>query len=146
MSSKELLNMLTEGISIELHISMKYMWQHILVKGLEGLSVRKVFREIAVAEMKHAEDLTKRLALLNGVPPNSFDPVHPGLTLEEMLKEDEQLEEKLVTLYKQAIHLASKEGDFATRGLLEKILIEEENHSDTISKLLVGMTSPFTQP
>ena len=146
MSPKELLNMLTEGISIELHISMKYMWQHILVKGLEGLSVGKVFREIAITEMKHAEDLTKRLALLNGVPPNSFDPVHPGLTLEEMLKEDEQLEEKLVTLYKQAIHLASKEGDFATRGLLEKILMEEENHSDTISKLLVGMTSPFTQP
>jgi bacterioferritin len=146
MSSKALLNMLTEGISIELHISMKYMWQHILVKGLEGLSVGKVFREIAITEMKHAEDLTKRLALLNGVPPNGFDPVHPGLTLEEMLKEDEQLEERLVTLYKQAIHLANKEGDFATRGLLEKILIDEEKHSDAISKLLVGMTSPFTQP
>jgi bacterioferritin len=49
-------------------------------------------------------------------------------------------------LYKQAIQVASKEGDFTTRRLLEDILNDEEKHLDTFSKLLVGMTSPFTQP
>lgn len=146
MASKQLLDMLTKGIALELHVSMKYMWQHILVKGLEGAVVEKLFRDIAITEMQHAEDLAERLAFLNGLPPNKFDPVHPGVTLEEMLKEDEQAEEELVSLYKQAIQIASKEGDFATRRLLEAILADEENHLDKFSKLLVGMTSPFTQP
>jgi hypothetical protein len=62
LASKKLLDVLTKGIALELQVSMKYMWQHILVKGLED------------------------------------------------------------------------------------ILIDEEKHLDTFSKLLVGMTSPFTQP
>ena len=146
MVSKQLLDLLTKGIALELHVSMKYMWQHILVKGLDGAVVDKLLRDIAITEMKHAEALTERLAFLNGVPPNTFDPVHPGVTLEEMLKEDEEAEEELVSLYKRAIQVASKEGDFGTRRLLESILSDEEKHLDKFSKLLVGMTSPFTQP
>jgi bacterioferritin len=146
VASKQLLELLTKGIELELHVSMKYMWQHILVKGLDGVVVEKLFRDIAITEMKHAEDLAKRLAFLNGIPPNTFDPVHVGVTLEEMLREDEKAEEELVTLYKQAIQAAGKEGDFGTKRLLEDILIDEEKHLDKFSKLLVGMTNPFTQP
>ena len=146
MASRQLLDLLTKGIALELQVSMKYMWQHILVKGLEGAVVEKLFRDIAITEMKHAETLVEKLAFLNGVPPNKFDPVHAGVTLEEMLREDEKAEEELVSLYKRAIQVASKEGDFATRRLLENILADEEKHLDKFSKLLVGMTSPFTQP
>jgi bacterioferritin len=146
VASKQLLELLTKGITLELQVSMKYMWQHILVKGLEGATVEKLFRDIAITEMKHAETLTERLAFLNGVPPNKFDPVHAGITLEEMLKEDEEAEEELVSVYNQAIQLARKEGDFATAQLLEEILTDEEKHLDKFSKLLVGMTSPFSQP
>jgi len=63
-----------------------------------------------------------------------------------MLKENVQAEEEAIRLYKQTIQLASKEGDFGTVKLLEDILVHEEKHLDTFSKLLVGMTSPFTQP
>ena len=63
-----------------------------------------------------------------------------------MLTEDVQTEEAAINLYKQAIQAASKDGDFTTRRLLEDILSDEEKHLDTFSKLLVGMTSPFTQP
>ena len=145
-TSKKLLDMLNEGITQELHVSMKYMWQHIMVKGIEGAVVEKLFRDIAITEMKHAEALSERVAVLNGVPPNKFDAVHVGMILEEMLKEDVQTEEEAISLYKQAIQVASKEGDFTTRRLLEDILNDEEKHLDTFSKLLVGMTSPFTQP
>jgi bacterioferritin len=96
--------------------------------------------------MKHAKDLAERLTFLNSVPPNNFDPVHAGISLEETLKEDVQAEEERVSLYKQAIQVASKEGDFGTRRLLEDILSSEEKHLDKFSKLLVGMTIPFTQP
>jgi len=144
--SKKLLELLNKGIALELNVSIKYLWQHILVKGIEGAVVENLFRDIAITEMKHAEALAERLAFLNGVPPNKFEPVHVGISLEEMLKEDVQAEEEAISLYKQAIQVASKEGDFGTVKLLEDVLSSEEKHLDKFSKLLVGMTSPFTQP
>ena len=146
MASKKLLELLNKGIARELRVSIQYMWQHVLAKGIEGAIVENLFREIAIAEMKHAEDLAERLAFLNGVPTTSHEPVHIGHSLDDMLKENVQAEEEAIRLYKEAIQVASKEGDFTTRRLLEEILSQEEKHLDTFSKLLVGMTSPFTQP
>ncbi len=146
MASQKLLELLNKGIARELQVSIQYMWQYVQVTGVEGAVVKNTFREIAIAEMKHAEALAERLSYLNGVPTTKPDPIFVGESLIEMLKQDEQNEEEAITLYKQAIQVASKEGDFTTRRLFEEILSEEEKHIDTFGKLLVGMTSPFTQP
>jgi bacterioferritin len=146
VESKKLLELLSKGIALELNLSIKYMWQRILVKGIEGAVVEKLFKTKAVTKMKNAEKLAERLAFLNGVPPNNIEPVHVGVTFVEMLKEDVEAEEEVINLYKHAIQVAGKEGDFGTKRLLEDILITEEKQLDKFSKLLVGMTSPFTQP
>jgi bacterioferritin len=146
MASQKLLELLNKGIARELQVSIQYMWQHVQVTGIEGAFVKDTFKEIAIAEMKHAEALAERLDYLDGVPTTKPDPVFVGGSLIEMLTQDERNEEEAITLYKQAIQVASKEGDFTTRRLLEEILSEEEKHIDTFGKLLVGMTSPFTQP
>ena len=146
MASQKLLELLNKGIARELQVSIQYMWQHVQVTGIEGALVKDTFKEIAIAEMKHAEALAERLDYLDGVPTTKPDPVFVGGSLIEMLTQDERNEEEAITLYKQAIQVASKEGDFTTRRLLEEILSEEEKHIDTFGKLLVGMTSPFTQP
>jgi bacterioferritin len=146
MASQKLLEFLNKGIARELQVSIQYMWQHVQVTGIDGALVKDIFKEIAIAEMKHAEALAERLDYLGGVPTTKPDPVFVGGSLIEMLKQDEQNEEEAIMLYKQAIQVASKEGDFTTRRLLEEILSEEEQHIDTFGKLLVGMTSPFTQP
>jgi bacterioferritin len=146
MSSEKLLELLNKGIARELQVSIQYMWQHVQVTGIDGVIVNGIFRQIAVAEMKHAEKLAERLDYLNGVPTTKPDPIFVGGSLIEMLKQDEQNEEEAITLYKHAIQVASEDGDFTTRRLLEEILSEEETHINTFGKLLVGMTSPFTQP
>jgi len=145
MVSARLLDFLNKGIARELQVSIQYMWQHVQVSGVDGAVVEGVFREIAVAEMKHAEKLAERLNYLNGVPTTKPDPIFVGGSLIEMLKQDEQNEEEAIVLYKQAIQVAAEEGDFTTRRLLEDILAEEETHIDRFGKLLVGMTEPFTQ-
>ena len=146
MASQKLLELLNKGIARELQVSIQYMWQHVQVTGIEGALVKDTFKEIAIAEMKHAEALAERLDYLDGVPTTKPDPVFVGGSLIEMLTQDERNEEEVIILYKQAIQVASKEGDFTTRRLLEEILSEEEKHIDKFGKLLVGMTSPFTQP
>ena len=146
MTSEKLLEFLNRGIARELQVSIQYMWQHIQVTGIDGANVEDTFRKIAIAEMKHAEKLAERLDYLDGVPTTKPDPIFVGGSLIEMLKQDEQNEEEAITLYKQAIQVAEKEGDYTTRRLLEDILAEEETHINTFGKLLVGMTEPFTQP
>ena len=146
MVSKELLEMLNKGIARELQVSIQYMWQHVMAKGIEGAVVENTFRQIAITEMKHAEILAERLVFLDGVPTLNPDTVHIGHTLDAMLKENVQAEEEAIDLYKQAIQLASKEGDYTTRRMLEEILSNEEEHLDKFSTLLVGMTRPYTQP
>jgi bacterioferritin len=144
--SQKLLDFLNKGIARELQVSIQYMWQHVQVTGTDGTIVEDIFRKTAIAEMKHAERLAERLDYLNGVPTIKPDPIFVEGSLIEMLRQDELDEEKAINLYKQAIQLAAKEGDYTTRRLLEEILAEEENHINTFGKLLVGMTEPFTQP
>jgi bacterioferritin len=146
LASQKLLDFLNKGIARELQVSIQYMWQHVQVTGMDGLTVEDIFRKTAMAEMKHAERLAERLDYLNGVPSTKPDPIFVRGSLIEMLKQDEQDEEAAISLYKQAIHVAAEEGDYTTRRLLEEILAEEENHINTFGKLLVGMTEPFTQP
>jgi bacterioferritin len=138
--------MLNKGIARELQVSIQYMWQHVMAKGIEGAVVENTFRQIAITEMKHAEILAERLVFLDGVPTLNPDIVHIGHTLDAMLKENVQAEEEAIDLYKQAIQMASKEGDYTTSRMLEEILSNEEEHLDKFSKLLVGMTRPYTQP
>ena len=146
MVSEKLVDLLNRGIARELQVSIQYMWQSIQATGLEGEQVKAIFRKTAIAEMKHAERLAERLDYLDGVPTIKPDPINVGGSLIEMLKQDEENEEEAINLYKQAIQVAAKEGDYTTRRLLEEILAEEENHINTYGKLLVGMTEPFTQP
>jgi bacterioferritin len=145
-ASDKLLELLNKGIARELQVSVQYMWQHILARGIEGAVVENIFREIAITEMKHAEELAERLSYLNGIPTINPDSIFVGTSLVEMLKLNVQAEEEAITLYKQTIKVASEEGDITTMRLLEDILSHEEKHLDKFSKLLVGLTSPFTQP
>ena len=146
MVSQKLIELLNKGIARELQVSIQYMWQHVQVTGTDGAIVEDIFRKIAIAEMKHAERLAERLDYLNGIPTTKPDPVFVRGSLIEMLTQDEQNEEQAITLYKQAIQVAAEDGDYTTRRLLEEILADEEDHINTLGRLLVGMTEPFTQP
>jgi bacterioferritin len=145
VASKKLLELMNKGIARELQVAIQYMWQHVTVTGIKGAMIEDVFKEIAITEMKHAEDIAERLAYLNGVPTVKPDPIFVGSGLTEMLKLDEKAEEEAIRLYKTTIKVANDEGDSTTRRLFEQILAEEEEHLDTFSKLLVGMV-PLSDP
>jgi bacterioferritin len=145
MASKKLLELMNRGIARELQVSIQYMWQHVLVTGINGVVVEGIFKDIAIIEMKHAEEIAERLASIGGSPTIMPNNVVVGSTLEEMLRLDQGAEEEAITLYKQTIKVASEESDITTRRLFEKILAEEEEHIDTFGKLLVGMI-PLSDP
>ncbi|MDH5362567.1 MAG: ferritin-like domain-containing protein [Aigarchaeota archaeon] len=136
MVSKGLLEMLNKGIARELQVSVQYMWQHVLWKGVKGFAVKDELKNIAITEMKHAESIAERLVYLGGTPTTKPDPIFVGENLKQMIEQDKKDEETAIKLYKQTIKMAVKEGDITTEEIFRKILEDEEDHHDTFTTLL----------
>ncbi|MBI2853479.1 MAG: ferritin-like domain-containing protein [Chloroflexi bacterium] len=135
-ASKALLDMLNDGISRELQVSIQYMWQHVQWSGVKGFAVHSELKSIAIVEMKHAEAIAERLFYLGGIPSTKPTPIFVGDTLKEMIQQDVKDEEGGIRLYKQIIETARKEGDETTNRLFREILQQEEEHHDTFTTLL----------
>jgi bacterioferritin len=136
MASKQLLDLLNEAIAREIQVSIQYMWQHVMVRGINAESVGNVFKAIAITEMKHAEEIAERLDYLGGVPTTKPTQIDVGKSLKEMLQIDREAEEGAIKLYKEIVALAAKEADIVTKRLFQKILADEEGHHNTFNTLL----------
>jgi bacterioferritin len=136
MASAKLLDMMNEAIARELQVSIQYMWQHVQWKAVEHYAVTEEFRKIAITEMKHAEKIAERLWYLGGKPTTKPSVISVGDKLEEMLNFDVKAELEAITMYKEIVNIALKEGDVATRRIFEEIEEEEEEHHDFFSSVL----------
>jgi bacterioferritin len=126
MTSKELLDILNKGIAREIQVSIQYMWQHVLWKGVGGFAVKDELKNIAITEMKHAEAFAERLSYLGETPTTKPDPINVGKELKDMIEQDKKDEEVAINLYKQGIEIA-------------QILEDEEEHHDFFTSLLEDM-------
>ena len=135
-ASTKLTGLLNKAIAREIQVSVQYMWQHVMAKGLESAEIADVFEDVAVTEMKHAEKIAERIFYFAIVPTTKPDPIKVGGTMKEMLEYDAKAEEEAIDLYKEIIKQAASEGDSTTRLLFEEILAEEEDHHDTFTTLL----------
>ena len=135
-TSKEMLDLLNQAIAREIQVSIQYMWQHVLWKGVKGYAVKDGFRKIAMEEMKHAESIAERLNYLGGIPTTKPAPIFVGDSLKEQIENDVKAEVEAIELYKKTIDLAKKEHDDVTEELFRKILTDEEDHHDVFTTLL----------
>jgi bacterioferritin len=136
--SEELLSLLNEAVARELQVSIQYMWQHVLWKGVKAFAVKDELKMIGIVEMKHAEQIAERLAYLGGTPTTKPSPIFVGETLKEMIEQNVKDEEGAIELYNRIILKAREEGDEVTEKIFKDILVEEEDHHDTFTGLLEG--------
>ena len=136
MASKEMLDMLNKAIAREMQVTIQYMWQHVMWKGLKGFAVKDELKSIAITEMKHAEEIAERLTYLGGTPTTKPEPIFVGGSLKEMIEHDKKDEEGAIKMYKDIIKMAKDEGDEVTKRTFQRILADEEEHHDTFSGLL----------
>ncbi|MEK7841142.1 MAG: ferritin-like domain-containing protein, partial [Deltaproteobacteria bacterium] len=97
----------------------------------ESPAVIEIFKKTSIDEMKHAEMLAEKIVYLGGVPVQKPTEVIRGGELKKMIKDDLAAENGAIKRYKEHIKLCEKEGDPATRLMLEQILSDEEDHADT---------------
>jgi bacterioferritin len=136
MASKELLMAMNKAISMEIQVSIQYMWQHVQVTDIKYREISDKFKEIAIEEMKHAELIAERIFALGELPTTESSPVHVGEDLKEMLSQDIKDEKSTVELYKEVIGMAEAERDHDTSELFTSILKDEEDHLDFFTSTL----------
>lgn len=132
----EFLELLNKAIARELGVSVQYMWHHVMAMGMESPEIKDVFKEIAIVEMKHAEEIAERLFYLGGIPTTKPTPIKVGGSLKEMVEADLEAENEAIEMYTKIIDMASEREDSTTRLLFEEILTAEEEHKHTFSILL----------
>ncbi len=129
----KLLDLLNKAIAKELAVSIQYMWQHVMARGMESPEIKEIFKDISIEEMKQAERLAERLFYLGGIPTTKPESINVGGSLKEMIEFDLKVENDAIEMYREIIDVA--EEDTTTRLVCEKILAEEEEQKNKLSKL-----------
>ena len=136
MTSKDLIEMLNKAISLELQVSIQYMWQHVRIYGFNHLAIAEELKKIAIEEMQHAESIAERVDYLGGIPTTNPAKITVGDTPESMITNDMMAEEETMHFYRTIIEKAANEKDYVTRELFEDILADEEDHHNIFRTLL----------
>jgi bacterioferritin len=95
-----------------------------------SLLAKKEYEE-SIEEMNHADEIIERILFLGGLPNlQDLGKLHIGEDVKEILECDMKLEEHAIPMYRDAVEYCEKVRDYGTRDLLQRILIEEEEHVD----------------
>ena len=135
--SEKVIEALNAGLTIELTAINQYFVQSKMCRnwGLNKLA-DKHYHE-SIGEMKHAEMLIDRIIFLEGVPEIArYDVIRVGETVQEQFEFDLALETNGVKAYNEAVDICLAESDSGSRELLERILVESEEHVDWLEMQL----------
>jgi bacterioferritin len=89
----------------------------------------------SIEEMKHADELIKRILFLDGLPNvQRMNQIAVGETVEEILHADMRLEDKALDDLREGIAYCESVRDFVSRDLLMHILENEEEHVDFLDR------------
>ena len=135
-ASEKLTDLLQRAIAGEMQAAIQYMWQHVVMVGLESESVGPALRSIAMSEMKHAEQIAERLNYLGGIPTTKPNPIYVGGTIPAMLAVDVTAEEDTIALYMDIIAQAKGDDDHETALMFRELILDEQGHHNTLLTLL----------
>ncbi|MDP2208402.1 MAG: bacterioferritin [Bacteroidota bacterium] len=134
--NKELLEKLNLLLADELTAVNQYMVHSEMCNNWGYEKLHKLFEKRAIDEMKHAEKLIARIIFLEGTPVVSkLGTVKIGADVPQMLASDLASESDAIKMYNDVIIFAGDVRDFATREMLENILLDEDRHIDQIEEL-----------
>lgn len=133
----KVLEALNAALTIELTAINQYFCQAKMCKNWGYLRLGKKHYEESLGEMKHADMLIDRILFLEGVPEIArYDVIRVGTSVKEQFENDLALEMRGVKTYNEAIQLCISVKDGGSRELMEKILVESEEHVDWLETQL----------
>jgi bacterioferritin len=136
----DVLKLLNEQLTSELTAINQY-FLHSKMQADWGLTeLAEQTRKESFEEMVHAELLTDRILLLDGLPNyQRLFSLRVGQTLREQFEADLQIEVEVVERLRPGITMCREKQDHVSANLFEKILGEEEHHVDYLQTQLALM-------
>jgi|UniRef100_A0A8J4H8A1 bacterioferritin len=122
---------LNEALRHELTAVNQYWLHYRLLKNWGVHDLAEKWRAESIEEMRHADQLIERILFLEGFPNmQTLDALGIGKTVQEIMERDLQAELLARALYAKAAAACHAAQDFATRGLFETLIQDEEAHID----------------
>lgn len=135
--------LLNEALATEIVCVLRYKRHYFMASGINAQSVAQEFLEHANDEQMHADRIAERIVQLGGEPDlspsglqsKSHSEYVEGESLIDMIKEDLVAERIAIDSYREIIEYVGN-ADPTTRGLMEEVLANEEDHADDLVNLL----------
>jgi bacterioferritin len=134
----DVIGVLNDVLCAELTAINQYFIHAMMCKNWHYKRLAEHDRKESIEEMKHAQEIIERILYLDGVPNmQKYMKVNVGQTIPEQHEFDLEVERAAVKRLNDGIEVARSKGDNATRHLLEKILMDEEEHIDFLEAQLL---------
>ncbi len=134
----EVLTLLNQQLTSELTAINQYFLHSKMQDNWGGFTeLAKHTRDESFDEMRHAERVTDRILILDGLPNyQRIGTLNIGQTIREQFESDLALEYEVVNRLKPAIVLCREKQDSTTANLFEDIVADEEHHIDYLETQL----------
>jgi bacterioferritin len=133
----EVIEFLNEQLTAELTAINQYFLHSKMQAHFGWVKLAKHTRDESFDEMRHAEILTDRILLLDGLPNyQRLFHVRVGQTVTEMLRADKQVEVEAIDRLRRGAELMRSKDDITSANLFEAILVDEEQHIDYLETQL----------
>ncbi|MPZ13151.1 MAG: bacterioferritin [Chloroflexi bacterium] len=138
MRAKEgVLDLLNQVLTNELTAINQYFVHAEMIKNWGYHRLFERLRAFSIEEMRDAEQLIGHILYLEGLPNlQRLGTVRVGENAEEDLRLDVQQEAEAVETLRQSITHCQQVGDYTTRGILEQMVREQEQHIDWLETQL----------
>ena len=134
---KNIIDSLNSLLADELTAINQYMVHSEMCDNWGYGKLHEHFEKRAIDEMKHMTKLIERILFLEGKPVvSTLNPIHIGADVPKMFANDHAAEADAIKAYNDGIVLVGDMRDFATREVLESILLDEDRHMDEIEENL----------
>jgi len=135
--SDRVIELLNDVLTAEITAVNQY-WVH--ARMCENWGYSKLWEKIrheAIDEMKHADEMVARILYLEGVPNLArMGAVKIGQNVKEQLELDVALEREALSRLNKGIAACVELVDNGSRELLERVLVDEEEHTDWLEAQL----------
>ncbi len=127
----EVLKLLNEQLTSELTAINQYFLHSKMQDNWGFTELASHTRAESFEEMRHAESITDRILILDGLPNyQRLFSLRVGQTLREQFEADLAIEYEVMARLKPGITLCREKEDHTTANLFEYILADEEKHID----------------
>jgi bacterioferritin len=134
---KKVIDVLNETLTRELTAINQYFLHARILDDWGFKKFGKIEYDASIDEMKHADDLIKRILMIGGLPNvQKIGKVTIGQNVKEIIEADLKVENEAVPALKAGILVCEKAHDFVSRDLLLSILHSEEEHTDMLETML----------